>query len=97
MKLLKGEIEGDYIFECSGCRCGHLITTKRKNDQGAQWRFNGNMDEPTFVPSIHIWHTRPDGTKQTDCHFFITVGFIQYLSDCAHSLKGEIIELPDIK
>ena len=97
MKLLKGEHQGDYIFECAGCKCGHLVTTERKNERGAQWRFNGNMDEPTFHPSIHIYTEGFNGEKQTVCHCIITSGFIQFLNDCAHDHKGKMIPMFEYK
>lgn len=97
MKVIHGVKQGDYIFECRGCKCHHEVTTERKNDRGAQWQFNGNMNQPTFHPSIEVWHKGFDGTKQTDCHAIVSNGFIQYLPDCAHELKDQIIELPEIE
>lgn len=96
MKLMNGIQEGDFMFHCPGCKQAHEVTTQRKNNRGAQWKFNGNMEEPTFNPSVHVWHYRPDGSKQTDCHSIITAGFIQFLNDCNHLLKGHTVELPQI-
>lgn len=31
-------------FHCPGCDDNHIVTTK--------WTFNGNLDKPTFTPSI---------------------------------------------
>lgn len=97
MKLLKGEQQGDYIFECAGCKCGHLVTTERKNEQGAQWKFSGNMDEPTFYPSIRIWTTEFNNEKQVVCHCIITAGYIQFLDDCIHSYAGKTIPMLEYK
>lgn len=48
--------EPDYVFFCPGCRCSHGVwTTKGLN--GAIWGFNGNVEKPTFTPSLLI--TRP--------------------------------------
>lgn len=96
MKLLKGAIEGDYIFECPGCKQHHEVTTQRKNDSGAQWKFNGNMNDPTFYPSIQIWKTNSRGIKESYCHCIITTGFIQYKKDCMHELKEQTIPMPEI-
>ena len=96
MKLQKGEEVGDYLFYCTGCNCHHLVTTERKNDRGAQWRFNGNMEAPTFYPSIHIWVLTSDEKKKTICHSYVSNGFIQYLLDSDHELKGQTIELSNI-
>ena len=31
------------------------------------------------------------------CHSFITDGRIQFLGDCTHELKGQTVELPEVK
>lgn len=33
--------------------------------------------------------------QKTLCHYFITLGKIQYLSDCVHEYKGITMDLPD--
>ena len=35
--------------------------------------------------------------QRTYCHSFVTDGRIQYLDDCTHELRGQTIDLPDIK
>lgn len=49
----------DFMFFCQGCKCGHGIWTTTKNGVNAIWGFNGNMEKPTFTPSIlirsHMW------------------------------------------
>ena len=49
-----GDGHADYMFWCPGCQCGHGVwVTPGKNVlPGAVWGFNGNMDKPTFTPSI---------------------------------------------
>ena len=45
----------DFVFFCPACKCGHGVWTTHKNGfTGAIWGFNGNMDAPTFTPSIKI-------------------------------------------
>jgi hypothetical protein len=50
-------------FHCPGCNCEHGIWTEKwvkdKDDNGNPiygpvWNFNGDMDKPTFSPSILI-------------------------------------------
>ena len=64
------------------------------------WTFNGNMDSPTFSPSIlssyEQWVGTPKERKHV-CHSFVTDGKIQFLSDCTHSLAGQTVELPDLE
>ena len=60
----------DFVFWCPGCKCGHAVWTTKANSGGAQWSFNGNMDRPTFSPSLLItrpeWHppVTPDNLEQ---------------------------------
>jgi hypothetical protein len=39
----------------------------------------------------------PAPFKCTRCHSFVTDGRIQYLSDCSHTMAGQIVDLPDIE
>jgi len=57
-----------------------------------RWMWNGDYYKPTFQPSVLLNANMP-GEKRS--HFFITDGKIQYLADCEHEGKGQIIELPD--
>lgn len=43
------------MFFCPACKCGHAVWTEKKNHLGAVWTFNGNMEKPTFTPSLKIW------------------------------------------
>lgn len=59
------------------------------------WTFNGNLEKPTFSPSLlvtgYLNAEQPDGV----CHSYITDGKIQYLSDSTHEYAGKTIELPE--
>lgn len=95
---------------CPGCRQSHQfnveVPTKAYPEYGiaggAQWNFDGNLEHPTFSPSMHIQaggFTRPDGsqvTRRTLCHYFLAAGDIRFLGDCAHELKGQVVPLPEI-
>lgn len=79
-------------FKCPGCNRTHQIPTKGP----AAWGFNGNMDKPTFTPSIlATWDHGPNTVKYT-CHSFVTDGRIQFLNDCTHQLAGQTVDLNDI-
>jgi hypothetical protein len=57
------------------------------------WTFNGNLEKPTFTPSILV--TMPiEGEKPKICHSFVTDGRIQFLGDCTHALAGKTVDLP---
>jgi Family of unknown function (DUF6527) len=63
---------------------GHMIHVDTPNHLGARWLFNGDMQSPTFSPSVHI---------VGKCHSFVSAGKIQFLSDCSHELAGRTVEL----
>ncbi len=85
-----------YRFECPGCGDYHApYVHPYKNESGATWKFNEDLDKPTFSPSILVQVKFKD--RQTKiCHSFITDGRIRFLSDCTHSLASKEVELPDI-
>lgn len=84
-----------YMFECRGCKLGHAVHIKpHKNDLGASWTFDGNLDAPTFSPSILSKVEAPH--KMMICHLFVRGGRIEYLGDCTHELAGQTVEMEDI-
>lgn len=87
-----------FSFFCPGCGSAHTINT---NPGG--WGFNGNVESPTFTPSVLVTHeANPEAderfkewrTKRV-CHSFVTDGNIQFLSDCTHELAGQTVPLAD--
>ena len=99
----------DYLFFCPGCECHHGVTVRQVDmsrlseaDQktytdckAPRWSFNGDMDKPTFTPSIHVQRMLTVGGKTTLCHSYVTDGSIRFLDDCTHKLKGQTVELPE--
>ena len=78
-----------YAFWCQGCNEPHTyyVVNWRNNPV---WTFNGNLEKPTFTPSL-LYRYPPEKT----CHLFLTDGNIQYLGDCSHELKGRTVPLQD--
>lgn len=74
-----------YTFHCKGCGHSHMFNE--------QWTFNGNMESPTFSPSLLNY--LPNGTER--CHLFVREGKIEYLSDCSHHLAGQTVEMEDVE
>lgn len=72
-----------YWFYCPGCKRGHGFDSR--------WTFNGDIENPTFSPSLLV----NGSDSATRCHSFVTDGKIQFLDDCWHELKGKIVDLPD--
>ena len=84
-----------YSFECLRCKCSHLYYVSHKGHQGATWKFNGDIEKPSFTPSLLVNAARLPHTPR--CHLFVTDGFIRYLADCTHDLAGQTIEMQPIE
>jgi hypothetical protein len=92
-KLKKtGGLGPDYSFYCPGCRTEHFIWTKQTKFVKCISEFNGDVDKPTFLPSIMIRH----GLNMI-CHSYITEGTIHFLGDCIHEFSGQSLPMEDIK
>ena len=79
------------IFYCPGCEMYHSVVIQPgRNDNGASWRWNGDMEKPTFSPSVGTFM----GTDQ-QCHLFVRDGQLQYLSDSRHALAGQTVAMED--
>lgn len=109
IKWTDGTLWG-YSIKCVGCNETHDIpTTPRSGRPGAQWTFNGDLDKPTFNPSLLLrtgiyadpaYVPDPEmeaaGYGSKICHSFIRDGNIQYLDDCTHGYKGLTVALPEL-
>jgi hypothetical protein len=87
-KLAERQHEGVsyYIFWCPGCGCGHSYQIGGH----ISWEFNGNVEEPTFKPSLLNYN------EISRCHLFIIDGKISYCEDCSHELAGATIDMVPI-
>jgi hypothetical protein len=77
-----------YSFWCPGCEQHHLFAVRKEGRPS--WTFDGNMQQPTFSPSLLY----PDKTPR--CHLFLRNGKLEFCSDCEHELAGKTVDLPDI-
>lgn len=86
--------EHGYAHWCPGCRIAHHFNVGGAS--GPQWTFDGNVELPTFAPSMRSFQPAMAGRPEvTLCHYFLRAGVIEYLGDCAHALKGKSVTLPD--
>ena len=83
--------EGVYSVFCPGCKCDHPFRVGKSRNL-PNWSFNGDMEKPTFSPSMLVNKDRPGGR----CHSYVENGAIRFLSDCFHDLKGMTVELPEM-
>lgn len=82
-----------YAFECLGCGRSHIVPTTGS----VAWDFNGNVDYPTFAPSILVYEVKhPDGSIfQPRCHSVLTNGQIRFQGDCGHAYAGQTVDVPE--
>ena len=102
-KKLRRTVNG-YAHWCPGCDEMHIFAVDQPFTNGAKWTFDGNVDAPTFSPSMNIRTGprpmvpigRPDAGRIDVCHYFLKGGLIQFLGDCTHALKAQTVPLPDL-
>lgn len=88
----KEKKQAGYLHWCPGCKGSHYIGVEQALSNGAQWTFNGDVEKPTFSPSVKH---RMGKNLDRCCHYFIKNGKIEYCSDCTHELAGKTVDLPD--
>lgn len=91
-------VRGGHAHYCPGCERMHVIPDS--------WKFDGNVDCPTFDPSVNITYPGPDAGKMGDdghrapqacCHYFLKAGILNFCGDSTHKLAGlQSVELPDL-
>lgn len=85
-KVLRNAEGGKFLFWCPGCENAHAV--------GEGWTFNGDVDKPTFSPSIKIEYAHGNPLRKFVCHSVVTNGTIRYYDDTTHKLRGKTLELP---
>ena len=96
--------EGGYAHWCPGCQEMHVIPDR--------WSFDGNVDRPTFNPSVKItgkqvvvvngkwtgeWVRDANGNLlDMCCHYFLHHGELKYCADSTHALAGKTVPLPEL-
>jgi Family of unknown function (DUF6527) len=102
MKAVPFEDGSGFLVFCPACQTGH------KFDRG--WIFNGDLEKPTFSPSILVCGVEPVTEDERCrilrgeeikprplvCHSFVREGRIEFLGDCTHALAGQTVDLPDM-
>lgn len=82
---------------CPGCERMHVIPDT--------WTFNGDVNAPTFGPSVRISYNGSDADERREsgrrapsacCHYILTGGVINFCGDCTHPLVGQPVPLPDL-
>lgn len=87
------DVKGLYLAHCPGCKMPHQIHTKQSNPNGANWTFNGDMEKPTFSPSLLVTYRWGEKRDNNVCHSFIRNGVWEFLNDCTHELAGKKVPM----
>ena len=93
--------DGIVAHWCPACEKHHQIWVGRPQD----WTFDGNVDAPTFSPSVKVTYNGKDADQiwpgerrapSACCHYFIRAGQIEFCGDSTHELAGQTVPLPDL-
>lgn len=84
-----------YKFFCLACNKEHPYTVKSDNPNHV-WQFNGDMDKPSFEPSLRVFGNNSGTLHQTVCHCYVTDGKIRYCADSPHALAGQTVDMVEI-
>jgi len=76
-------------FHCPGCGREHPYRIKPEPGYPT-WCFDGNMERPTFSPSLLVHARSNDGAI---CHLFVRDGQIEFCSDSQHDLAGKTVPM----
>jgi hypothetical protein len=74
-------------FDCPACKHKHIFDKR--------WTFNGDVNKPTFSPSL-LCRWAENGVQKV-CHSFVKDGNIQFLGDCTHELANKTVEIPELE
>lgn len=89
-------VGGEPTVWCPGCKMIHRFNVNAPNQHtGARWTWDGNVNSPTFHPSMNIDMGKWQG-KEKRCHSFVQNGMWVYCSDTTHEFSGQTIPLPSI-
>jgi predicted O-methyltransferase YrrM len=79
-------------FKCPGCHFWHHLPCEGFFNTGVpEWKFNSDSEYPTLEPSIRMI------CGELVCHSYVINGKIQFLADCTHELRGQTVDLPNIR
>ena len=89
------EYNGVLFFECPGCNRLHGVNVSR--EEQPKWSWNGDVNRPTFSPSILVEGIYGEDRTVEICHSFVRDGVIEFLNDCTHDKAGSKAEIPDLE
>jgi len=95
-KLAEG-LPDAHVVWCPACKILHKFYVNSFGLNKARWTWNGDINRPTFSPSLIITISSGDKNKSDiRCHSFLKNGIWEYLNDCTHEMAGKKVPLPDL-
>ena len=100
MKIKRVEFTSDghgvvaYFVYCPACERAHRFITNNGVDPKHVWSFDGNLENPTFEPSLLV----TGGFEGSEvCHSYLRGGVWEFLSDSTHGVTGKVkmVDFPD--
>jgi hypothetical protein len=83
------KVDRGYAHYCPGCDSLHVFAVDRPFDNGARWTFNGDLEKPSFSPSMNV--------GDNWCHYHLTAGMLIYTpGNTGHGLSGQTLPLPEL-
>ncbi len=84
--ILERYANGDLVYWCPACSCRHLVSP-------SSWMPLGSLGDPTMTPGVIVM--KRDG--YSFCHHVISQGWIYYLEDCTHAMRGLKVKMCNIE
>jgi hypothetical protein len=95
MKIFQSTDKFRYLYRCPGCGNFHTYYVGRPNVYGGVWRFNGDLNYPSFDSTLHIKYTDSSG-HQTICHSSMKLGRITFHPDTTHRLRSTTVKMDEL-
>lgn len=94
-----------FMHRCPACGCSHVAFVRPMRPGGPTWKFDGNVEKPTFSPSLkHTWGRYADPSYEGEefdcdhesgiCHYSIEAGRLRFYDDCTHEFAGQTVDMP---
>ena len=97
MKIARREFNvAAYFVYCPACTRAHRFIVECEEDPSHRWDFDGNMEAPTFSPSLLVESgpMRP-GERNQICHSYLQAGVWRFLNDSTHAMAGQKVPMVD--
>jgi hypothetical protein len=77
------------LWWCQGCKTHHRVIVEGPEGPGSPlWTWNGDLERPTFSPSVLCRHG-----AGVVCHCFVRDGRIEFLTDSTHEFAGQTVDM----